>query len=652
LWLLARQAGQVVPKAVLLDTVWADTAVSEGVLTVCLTTLRQALGEDAKQPRYLATVHRLGYRFVAPVTAGVAAAPPEPRPTRVPASPPLLVGRTAEVAQLQACFAQAQQGVRQIVFVTGEAGVGKTTVVDTVVHQLAVAEALWLGRGQCIEHYGAGEAYLPLLETLGRWGREPEGAWLLACLRQYAPPWLAHLPALCRPEDLAVVQPAMQGATPARMLRELAEALEALAAERPVVLVLEDLHWSDPSTVEALALLARRRDVARLLVLGTYRPVELILHDHPLKRVKQELVAHGQCVELPLGGLSREAVAAYVAQRGGARAGGADVAAFVYQRTEGHPLFMVQMVDYLEQQHPLQALGQAANSPTGPTIDQVVPQRLQDLLEAHLGRLTAEEQQVLEAGSVAGAEFVVASVAAGAQMASDAMEAVCEQLARQGQFLEERGLVTWPDGTLSGCYGFRHALYQEVFYQRIGAGYGARASERAAALAMHFTRGQDARRAVPYLQQAAANALTRCAYQEAIDQLTTAVELIHTLPETPERVQLELALQLMLAETQVGRQGFAAPPVGQAYTRAYELCAHGGDGSQHLRALAGLRLFYLMRAELPQALAAGQQLLDVAQRSQRAEFLMEAHRALGMVLYPPRRLTPGSHPLGAGPRPG
>jgi DNA-binding winged helix-turn-helix (wHTH) protein len=308
LWQLATQAGQVVTKEALLDAVWAGTLVSEGVLTTCLRILRQALGEDAQQPRYIATVHRLGYRFVAPVTTGDAP-PPEPpsahpplTPVRVP-TPPLLVGRAVEVAQLHTCLAQAQQGVRQIVFVTGEVGVGKTTVVEAVVQQWAAAEALWLGRGQCIEQYGAGEAYLPLLEALGRLGRESGGMRLVACLRQYAPTWLAHLPALGRLDELAAEPPAMPGATPARMLRELAEALEALAAERPMVLVLEDLHWSDPSTVEALALLARRQDAARLLVLGTYRPVDLLLHDHPLKRAKQELAAHGLCVELPLSGI-------------------------------------------------------------------------------------------------------------------------------------------------------------------------------------------------------------------------------------------------------------------------------------------------------------------------------------------------------------
>ena len=190
LWLLASQAGQLVTKAVLLDAVWADTAVSEGVLTACLRTLRQALAEDTKQPQYIATMHRLGYRFIAPVTQGDVTAPPAPPPA-LPASPlfpplappPLLVGRETEFAQLHTYFATVQQGMRQIVFVTGEAGAGKTTIVDAFVHQLTSATALWLGRGQCIEHYGAGEAYLPLLEALGRLGREPAGARLVACLQ-------------------------------------------------------------------------------------------------------------------------------------------------------------------------------------------------------------------------------------------------------------------------------------------------------------------------------------------------------------------------------------------------------------------------------------------------------------------------------------
>jgi hypothetical protein len=166
------QAGQVATKAALLDTVGADTVVGEAVLTTCLSQVRQALGEYPRQPRYIATVHRLGYRFLAPVTAD--------RPEPLPEPPPLLVGRAAELAQLHTCFAQARHGTRQTVFVTGETGVGKTTLVEAFLAQVEAASPGRICRGQCIEHYGAGEAYLPLLDALGRLGRAPDGDRLMA----------------------------------------------------------------------------------------------------------------------------------------------------------------------------------------------------------------------------------------------------------------------------------------------------------------------------------------------------------------------------------------------------------------------------------------------------------------------------------------
>ena len=560
-----------------------------------------------------------------------------------------LVGRAAEVAQLHACFAQAQHGVRQLVFVTGEAGIGKTTVVDAFLAQVEAALPVWIGRGQCIEHYGAGEAYLPLLDALGRLGRGPDRARLVATLRQAAPTWLAQLPALWQPDDLAAGPHTVQSTTRARMLRELVDALEGLSTVQPLVLVLEDLHWSDASTVEVLALLARRREAARLLVLGTYRPVEVLVHAHPLHAAKQELVAHRQAVELPLGGLGPAAVAAYLAQReelaGAAREA---VAAVVYRRTEGHPLFMVQVVDYLVQQGPLPGVPPDGAGAEG-ALDLEVPQGLKDLLEAQLGRLGATEQQVLEVGSVAGAEFVVASVAAGAQMAPAAVEAACEALARQGQFLEDRGLAEWPDGTVSGRYGFRHALYQEVVYQRIGAwrrtrlhrllgardeaGYGMRASEIAAALAMHFERGGDAQQAVPYRQQAAEQALRRCAYPEAHAHLTSALALLATLPETPARRQAELRLQLTLGVVLLATRGYAAPEVEQVYARALALCQEGGDPSQQFAALRGLWNCALVQTKLQQARELGEHLLTLAQRQDDQALLALAHRALGTTWF-------------------
>jgi DNA-binding winged helix-turn-helix (wHTH) protein/predicted ATPase len=655
---LVTHPGQLVTKDALFAAVWPETVVSEGVLTNCIAELRQALGDEAQRPRFIATVHRQGYRFVAqlrppaPASSPVAA-PGDPTPSPALAAPqpgPVhLVGREAELAHLHHLYTQALQGQRQVVFVTGEAGIGKTAVVETLVHGLRPDPGLWLGHGQCIEQYGAGEAYLPLLEALGRLGRAPGGARLVALLAQYAPSWLVQLPALLSARALADLQPTLAGTTRARMLRELTEGLEALSTERPLVLVLEDLHWSDASTVEALALLARRRDPARLLVLGTYRPVDLIVHAHPLKQVKQELAAHGQCVEVPLRELSAPAVAAYVAQRGVAPEAGAAVTAVVYRRTAGHPLFMVRLLDYLEHQDVLGAPGAASGEAAARTLDAVLPQRLRHLLDAQVECLTAAEQQVLEVGSVAGVEFVVASVAAGLETPPDTVEAVCDRLARRGQFLEERGIEAWPDGTVSGRYGFRHALYQEVLYQRLSAGrrvrlhrllggreevgYGARTSERAAALAMHFERGRDSRRAVQYLHQAAENAARRSAHHGVIALVTKGLELLATLPETPERAQQEIDLQLALGPALIAIRGAAAPEVEQTYTRARELCQQVGETPKLWATLEGLRVFYLNRGALLTSRELGEQLLRMALRTAAPLPLLAAHYGLGSTLF-------------------
>ena len=155
-----------------------------------------------------------------------------------------------------------------MVFVTGEAGLGKTTLVEAFVAELGTHGPLWIGHGQCVEHYGAGEAYLPVLEALGRLCRGPGGQELVALLGQQAPTWLVQMPGLVRAADLETLRRRIVGATRERMLRELAEALELLTAQQPLVLVLEDLHWSDPSTLDLLAVLARRREPARLLLIG------------------------------------------------------------------------------------------------------------------------------------------------------------------------------------------------------------------------------------------------------------------------------------------------------------------------------------------------------------------------------------------------
>ena len=189
--------------------------------------------------------------------------------------------------------------------------------------------------GNALDQYGAGEPYLPLLEALGRLCRGPEGDAIVAVLHQVAPSWLVHLPAVVSAAEREALARLASGSTPARMMRELTEALDVVTATRPVVLVLEDLHWSDLPTLEWLHYVARRRDPARLLVVGTYRPVEVIVRQHPLQRVRAELRQLPQCKELVLDYLSEAAVAAYLTHRFGAVPQAARVAHLLHQRTNG-----------------------------------------------------------------------------------------------------------------------------------------------------------------------------------------------------------------------------------------------------------------------------------------------------------------------------
>jgi DNA-binding winged helix-turn-helix (wHTH) protein len=274
---LLAQHKRVVSKEELLEHLWPGQYVGDVGLNSYIMAVRKALG-DRPPYQYLRTVRGHGYRFVAAVTTE--AQTPPTRTVPLGGEPPAAmrapaVGREAKLAQLAYWWERVQSGERHLVFVTGEPGIGKTTLLDAFLALLAGEASLWLGRGQCVEQFGAGEPYRPGLEALGRLGRGPRGPEVVAWLGAQAPTWLVQLPSLIPAGDQEALQRRLAGATRESMLREFAEALEVLTAQHPLVLVLEDLHWSDPSTLDLLAVLARRREPARLLLLGTYRSPEV-----------------------------------------------------------------------------------------------------------------------------------------------------------------------------------------------------------------------------------------------------------------------------------------------------------------------------------------------------------------------------------------
>ena len=658
---LLERPGQLVTKEELLDAVWPDTRVSDAGLKDYIQEIRKALGDDARTPRFVETVHRRGYRFIAPLdtTPPVAGSQypvvsREQSGSRGQQLTTLLVGREPELAQLRGWLEKALRGERQIVFVTGEPGIGKTTLVEDFLARVVSDDGLWIGRGQCIEHYGTSEPYMPVLEALGRLCRESGAKRLTADLRRYAPTWLAQMPALLSATEREKLQREVQGATRERMLREMAEATEALTTAQPLVLWLEDLHWSDVSTLELLSVLARRREQARLLVLGSYRPVEVLGGGYPLPAIKQELQLHRLCQELPLGFLSEVAVREYLAARLVGEVHGRvslyELARIVHQCTEGNPLFMVNIVDYLIAQGTIARVDGWWEF-RGEISTAVVPEDLRQMIERQIEQLSAEEHRVLKAASVVGVEFSVAAVAAGVKAGSNEVEERCEELVRRNQFLQARGAAEWPDGTVAARYGFIHALHQSVLYERITVGwrqhlhqqigerlekaYGNQAREVAAELAVHFERGRDYRRAVQYLQHAGENATQRSAYIEATNLLTKGLELLKILPDTSLRSQQELRLLTTLGPALMATKGYGTTEVEQTYARAHELCQCVGVGEtpQLFAILSGLRVLHYVRAEFQTAYDLAEQCLTLARRLQTPALLMEAHSALGLILF-------------------
>lgn len=564
----------------------------------------------------------------------------------------VVVGREAELTQLQNVFEKALRGERQVVFVTGEAGIGKTTLVDAFLTQIRDRSDVRITSGQCVEQYGPGEAYMPLLEATQRLCRGPGGERHIEALQRYAPSWLAQLPSLLSPQDRHLLQQRVQGANRERMLREMAEAAELFTTRRGLVMVLEDLHWSDVSTLDWVTYMARRREPAKLLILGTYRPTETAINNHPLRGVVQGLLAHRQCEELRVTPLREASIGDYLRGRFGELALPEAVTATLARRTGGNPLFVVSMVDDLIRQGAVTEMeGRWITRKENVTeLAERVPDTLRQLIEQQVERLSEAEQRLLEVASVAGVEFASVEVAAGLPTAVEEVEASCERFARAGQWLRMVGFAEWPDGTLSGRYSFLHALYHEVIYARVAearriqlhrrvaarkeAAYGERTREIAAELAVHFERGREYAKAVHCHRQAGEAATRAGAPQEALSHVKRGLELLTLLPDNSERIQQEMRLQLALANPLYAIGGRTAlQEMERAYLRAHELCQRIGEPPQLASVLFGLCMVYELRGEVRKGLALAQQLLTLAQRVQNPGLLLRAHMALGNVLY-------------------
>jgi predicted ATPase len=538
----------------LLEKLWPETYVQPQVLRTYVLELRKLLGDEIENPRFIRTERNRGYWFLAQVEDGT-------RYTAELVIPRRIVGRRNEFDKMSGLLRQVKRGERQVLFITGEAGIGKTALIDEFCREVCSESQIEIARGQSVEGFGGKEAYYPVMEALGQLCRQNGGEKNVHVLQQKAPSWYAQLASLPHADDSPIVASPVK---PERMLKEICDAIEVMSGEKTVILVFEDLHWADLSTLDLISALARRRSDARLLLLSSYRPAEVNTGHHPLKRLKQDLDTHKLCTEEALRPLDKAAVSEYLTRELQQATPPKGLPSFVHQHSEGNPLFMIAMLEHLIAQGFIrQQAGSWQLQSELAEIEMGVPRVLSEMIEMQIEGLDAEDQRLLEAASLIGVIFPAWAAAAALAGDLEDIEEQFEKLTRRMHFLHPAGHDELPDGTQSAFYVFAHGLYREVLRGRQSPARRARRHLRVAEklenlfagreadvsreLAIHFEAAAEWERAARALCAAAENAQRRGARDEGVKLMKDALRLLENLSER-DRAAAEMEIREQLAD--------------------------------------------------------------------------------------------------------
>ncbi|HLZ66677.1 MAG TPA: AAA family ATPase [Aliidongia sp.] len=593
---LVENTGRLVTHDELLAALWRDVHVQPEVLKSHILAIRSALGDKSTSPRFIETQRGRGYRFIGEMN-GFPSLPPSPDAV---VERGVFAGRAEPLQQLLALLQRAMSGAPQAVFISGEPGIGKTTLVQQFLTQARKHNDFVVAQGHCIEGFAGVEPYYPVLEALGDLCRGSGNAGVARTLLELAPSWAAQMPAQIFAAQLGASRQPIVPDPQNRMMREVCCLFEALATKRPLVLILEDLHWADFATIDFLSALCRRRSSAKLLLIATYRPEDLTAARHPLKRMTHDLALRKFCSEIELAPLSTAAIGEVLAGGAGGKRVSPTFTRFMETRTGGNPLFMRVTLDHLFENgeisrtahgwQPLVALDKLACE---------VPPTLARVIEAKMEGMSDEQRRVLDAASVAGAYFDPVTTARAAQMDEMSFETVCEGLTPS--VLRRDRLLTLPNDQLVRTYVFKHALYRQVVYDRIGQvrcaflhrTIGERLEEiyppdqrgdLAVQLAQHFTLARDWPRALDYLRSALRVATSRFAHRDALAILDHASALAARLSD-----RTRIPAEIELLERRSGILAAAHDPrARESYAQLAEAAGRHGDIDAQCRALIGL----------------------------------------------------------------
>ncbi|CAN5669743.1 hypothetical protein BH10CHL1_BH10CHL1_31800 [soil metagenome] len=610
--------------------------------------------------------------------------------------PPVIVARQQELARLAQALTLAQSGQGRIVFITGDAGQGKTALATEFArYAQETVNDLVVAMGNCNAHTGVGDPYLPFCEILSLLTGDIEAKWTAGALGRlhatrlwaFAPvalqtvvelgpdlvdtfvtstplltraaafattdsEWLMHLDNLVKRKQSSeeTLKPRQE-----QLFGQVVGVLQSLARQRPLLLLLDDLQWADSGSINLLFHLARELAGSRILLIGLYRATEVNLGRnggrHPLEQVINECKRTFGEIELDLGRAEgRTFVDAFLNTEPNRLSEG--FRQTLYQQTGGHPLFTVELLRGMQERGDLMQNNEGYWI-EGATLDwETLPARVDAVIGERIGRLPEHLQQLLRIASVEGELFTAEIIAR--IMTIDEQEVIyrlSSELERRHRLVRAQGIQRLEHQRLSH-YRFGHILFQRYLYTRLdlvervywheAIGYTLESlyrdhadtlAEVASQLARHFEEADLVQKAVAYLHIAGTRALRLAAHAEAITHLTQALALLARLPETQERKRLELDLRLLLGPSIITIRGYSAPQVLEVYAAAHKLCKEISVLAQYPQIVWGLFAYYNTRNQQWRAIKFAEEFMALAESTQDTGLLVEAHRSLGPVLF-------------------
>ncbi|MGC2305615.1 AAA family ATPase [Candidatus Binatus sp.] len=635
LCLLIDRRGQLVTREEILERVWGKGVFVdiENSINTAVRKVRQALCDNPEAPRFVATVPARGYRFIAEIRA-----PKKSRADQFRSRPPsTMVGRVRELASLSSGLDDATSRRGRLFLISGKPGVGKTRLADEAA-AAADARRMAILAGHCSEHDEA-VAYLPFVEILENFvDRASDPDSLRKALGEQASelvrllPKLKHiLPGLPPPLDLPPPQARRH------LFNCFFDFAARIASEQPALMILEDLHWADDSTLSLLDHLVQRLADLPLMVIGTYRDAELNI-TRPLAKTLEDLHRGRLATSTRLKGLPRDEVAAMLNGLSGKSPPDA-VVGEVFAETEGNPFFVEELFRYLEEENRLyDSAGQFRSDLKIGELD--APPSVRLVVARRLARHTDLTQKMLARAAVIGRFFTLQILQASSAADADSI-LECLEEAEKGELV-----YSVADGP-GARFEFAHELTRQAVLSGLSAARRQRlhlevaeaiertystAPEYYGELAHHFRLGGDPVKAIDYLVRAAREAAARSAPQQSISLATTGLELLSAIPDQQRRDHYELLLQMILGSCGSLALGFAVPEVERAYTKALELVGRADQTPAAIRAMVGLYVYYSRGADYRRAATLQAQMLELVPTLAESRLRGIIHYSIGFRL--------------------